>query len=578
MQTITAVADEARIPVLDNLKEPQRRILESYLEERCFAAGDRFIRQGDAGDGCYVIQEGSVRVEFVDEKQERPSVLGYLYAGALVGEMSIIGQPIRSADVYAQTDVRLRWLSSKSYAGLGRSAPEVALEFTQLLAQDMAYKIRQINSRLASYVAEEATPAEADAIVARAAASQNRFTSSWVAQFLADVPTDVEIIDAFLNRGINTVCMVADSILSSMDQYLMDLAGAGRVNRWVLPSERSVPAVAVGRWLATGELSLMTMQNSGFSNAMDYLRSVMQTHRIPGIVLASWRGFDAMLDDSEPHILIGDLTESDTVSTMGREHVYGERSGVGLAHDIAAAIEDARQGSLVCIRVSPPGFKKVYPLKTVADSQVAYLDQNYYAEVTARKGVPFSRVQEKPLLSRDEALREIHGRMEELNPFYIVGNGFNPRAMQGLRLTGRTFENAGGMGSSLAIAWGAAKSDPETVFVAIDGDQNAAMSEMEKVLVSDYPDNLYWFILNNRIGESVGPSVSLPLCPWHYDLAHVINTRSEPPGSFKYCRINNSGLKFADEGGQTMAREMGNLPAQAHLARRILAERGQGRT
>ena len=144
--------------------------------------------------------------------------------------------------------------------------------------------------------------------------------------------------------------------------------------------------------------------------------------------------------------------------------------------------------------------------------------------------------------------------------------------MQGLRLTERTFENAGGMGSTLAIAWGAAKSDPETVFVAIDGDQNATMSEMEKVLASDYPDNLHWFILNNGTGESVGPSTSLPLAPWHYELANVVNTRNEVPGSFKYARINASGLKFADGDARALAREIGNLPAQAQLARQLLAK------
>ena len=561
-----------RTSVLDGMAEAQRSVLDGYLEERRFAAGTRFIRQGDEGDGCYVIEEGSVRVELAEQSGQPRSVLGYLSAGALVGEMSIIGQPIRSADVYAQTDVRLRWLSAVRYVQLGRAAPEVALEFTRLVAQDMARKIRQVNARLTSYVTEEVSPDEADAIVERAVASQNRFTSSWAAQFLSDVPSDMDIVDTFRARGVDTVCMVADSILSSIDQYLMDLAEAGKVNRWVVPSERSIPAVAVGRWLATGEVSLMTMQNSGFSNAMDYLRSVMQTYRIPGIVLISWRGFDAMLDDSEPHILIGDLTEVDTVSTMGQQHVYGRRDGVGLAYDISAAIDDARAGNLVCIRVSPPGFTKAYALRPASDARVTYVDHDRYARVAARKGVAFGEVQRRPLVSRDEALIAIHERMAPLNPFYIVGNGFNPRAMQGLRLTERTFENAGGMGSTLAIAWGAAKSDPETVFVAIDGDQNATMSEMEKVLASDYPDNLHWFILNNGTGESVGPSTSLPLSPWHYELANVVNTRNEVPGSFKYARINASGLKFADGDARALAREIGNLPAQAQLARQLLAK------
>ena len=126
------------------------------------------------------------------------------------------------------------------------------------------------------------------------------------------------------------------------------------------------------------------------------------------------------------------------------------------------------------------------------------------------------------------------------------------------------------MGSSLAIAWGAAKSNPHQVFVAIDGDQNAVMNEMEKVLPSDYPANLDWYILNNGTGESVGPSLSLPLSPWHYELARVINTRNAPPGSFKPSRINASGLKFKSAAAQALAREIGNLPAQAHRARQIL--------
>ena len=146
--------------------------------------------------------------------------------------------------------------------------------------------------------------------------------------------------------------------------------------------------------------------------------------------------------------------------------------------------------------------------------------------------------------------------------------------MRALRLTERTFENAGGMGSTLAIAWGAAKSDPSRVYVAIDGDQNAQMNEMDKVLCSDYPENLYWFILDNGTGESVGTSRSRPLAPWFYDLARVIPTRNGAPGSFKHPRINASGLKFASPEAKALAAEIGNLPAQAHLARRILARRG----
>ena len=298
----------------------------------------------------------------------------------------------------------------------------------------------------------------------------------------------------------------------------------------------------------------------------------MLVHKIPGFVLSTWRGHDAEIDDSEPHILVGDVTDVDNKNTVGKENVKGRRNGIGLLHDLRESIDLVKGGRLVCFRVSPAGFRKSYPLREVTDAEIRYLDMDYYEARKTEKGRPFRKVQEEPLRTRDEAIKDIWAMIMDEKPFVVVGNGYLPRAFQALRLTRYSFENAGGMGSSLAIAWGAAKSNPEQNFVAIDGDQNAVMNEMEKVLSSDYPPNLRWFILNNGTGESVGTARSLPLSPIHYDMAYVINIKNEKPGSFKYPRINASGLKFDTEEAQELARNIGNLPAQAHLARRLLEE------
>ncbi|MBU3665668.1 MAG: cyclic nucleotide-binding domain-containing protein [Chthoniobacterales bacterium] len=563
-------ADRPSSDVLGQLLPAERQELLAHLEPREFPAGACIMRQGGEGDGCYLIRGGTARVELAQESGGRTIVLGYLGPGELVGEMSLAGVPRRSASVYAEDHVSVHWLSKKAYTALGKTSPAAALAFSRIIARDMARKMHDTNERLLSYVSPETTASEAENLVARAVAGHSPFASSWAEEFLSTVPTEKEIVDEFVASGMDTFCLVADSVFATMDQYISDLASAGKVNRWVVPSERSIPAVAVGRWLATGKLTVMSMQNSGFTNAMDYLRTVMLVHRVPGLVISSWRGFDALLDDSEPHILVGDVTDADNRNTLGEEHVFGQRSGVGLLRDLREAIEDAKRGNLSCLRISPPGFSRNYSLKRVADNIVPYLDPGSYEAITARKGKPFADVQKEPLISREDALCNIHAQMTHLDPFYIVGNGFNPRAMQGLRLTEYTFENAGGMGSTLAIAWGAAKSNPDQVFVAIDGDQNAVMNEMEKVLSSDYPENLYWFILNNGTGESVGPSVSLPLSPWHYQLAHVINTKNQEPGSFKHSRINASGLKFASPEASAIAQQIGNLPAQAHVARQLL--------
>jgi len=529
--------------------------------------------QGAPGDGCCFIQSGTVRVELSRASGEPPLVLGYISAGGVVGEMSLMGISTRTAGVCAESDVTVRWLSLDKFAELERSHPQVALALSRVILKDISRKVLETNERLLGYVPAEATPSEAADAVKRAVEQGSPFAASWTQEFLAEVPTDTQLVDAFLEAGMDTFCLVADSVFASMDEYLMDLAAAGKVNRWVVPSERSIPAVATGRWLATGKLTVMSMQNSGFTNAMDYLRTVMLVHRVPGLLISSWRGFEPALDDSEPHILVGDATDVDNRNTLGEAHVFGQRSGVGLMRDLRLSIADARAGHLSCLRVSPPGFARKYPLRQPEAPEPTPVDPEAYARTAAKKGRPLAEVRRHAPVTRDEALRHVHELMAHKDPFYIVGNGYNPRAMQALRLTASTFENAGGMGSTLAIAWGAAKSDPSRVFVAIDGDQNAQMNEMEKVLCSDYPENLYWFILNNGTGESVGTSRSLPLAPWFYDLAYVIQTKNDPPGSFKYPRVNASGLKFESDEARALAAEIGNLPAQAHLARRLLAKR-----
>ncbi len=349
-------------------------------------------------------------------------------------------------------------------------------------------------------------------------------------------------------------------------------------NRWVVPSERSIPAVAAGRWLATGKPTLMLMQNSGFSNAMDYLRTVMLVHKIPGLVISGWRGYNTEKDDSEPHVLVGQCSENDAINTLGKEHVFGQINGDNLIEHTLKALEDVLNGHVACINISPQGFKKTYPLQSVAVKDIPYINMDYYSRVTKLKGRSYPEVMMDEPISRADALWKIHHEMEGKQPFYIIGNGFNPRVMQALRISKNTFENAGGMGSSLAMAWGAAKSNPHQVFVAIDGDQNAVMNEMEKVLCSDYPENLYWYIINNGTGESVGTSLSLPLAPWHYELARVINTFNEAPEAFNYPRINASGLKFESLEAQELAQRIGNLPAQAALARNILAQMNLNQT
>ena len=118
------------------------------------------------------------------------------------------------------------------------------------------------------------------------------------------------------------------------------------------------------------------------------------------------------------------------------------------------------------------------------------------------------------------------------------------------------------MGGSLALGWGMAKSNPDMNFVVIDGDQNAMMGKMHEILAQDYPDNLQWVIVDNRFGTSVGVAKSPQLPQWYYDLAWVIDTIPEEPGTFPYPRVGKRGSYFDDDIAY-MESKLGPLPYHA---------------
>jgi CRP-like cAMP-binding protein len=82
-----------------------RALAASGAPERLLEAGTLIVAEGEAGDEMFLIRSGVVRVfrgHGVDE-----FTLGLLGSGDFFGEMSLIGDAVRSASVRAVTDVDL---------------------------------------------------------------------------------------------------------------------------------------------------------------------------------------------------------------------------------------------------------------------------------------------------------------------------------------------------------------------------------------------------------------------------------------------------------------------------------------
>jgi len=98
-----------------------------------YAAGEQLMRQGDPGEYLLLILDGSATAQVRDAPTGRPPV-GEFGPGDIVGEMSLITNAPRMADVVAQTRVRARLLTASEFHDLADSHPEVRVLLTNMVA------------------------------------------------------------------------------------------------------------------------------------------------------------------------------------------------------------------------------------------------------------------------------------------------------------------------------------------------------------------------------------------------------------------------------------------------------------
>ena len=89
---------------------------------REYSAGDYIVRQGDLGLGLYFITSGQVKVEI--ERNAVKTVVAHLEAGSFLGELSIIDNKPRSANVICLTDTSCLLLTRDSFQKLMNKYPE----------------------------------------------------------------------------------------------------------------------------------------------------------------------------------------------------------------------------------------------------------------------------------------------------------------------------------------------------------------------------------------------------------------------------------------------------------------------
>ena len=108
-------------------------------------AGDALFQTGDAGDGCYRLDKGLLKVSLISP-QVRERIIAIIIPGAVVGDLAVIDGLPRSASVHALTDCELRRLSRAAFEQLAQEHPEIH----QYLVKLLAARLRQADDIIAS--------------------------------------------------------------------------------------------------------------------------------------------------------------------------------------------------------------------------------------------------------------------------------------------------------------------------------------------------------------------------------------------------------------------------------------------
>lgn len=124
-----------RVPVLSGLDDELLSRLAEQVATVSVRAGDWLVREGDVADSLYVIRSG--RLEVIAEGPPE-TVIRLLRRGAVLGELALLTEEVRSASVRARRDSELLKLGRRQFEDLISDAPGFALGLTHAMGAQLA--------------------------------------------------------------------------------------------------------------------------------------------------------------------------------------------------------------------------------------------------------------------------------------------------------------------------------------------------------------------------------------------------------------------------------------------------------
>ncbi len=288
------------------------------------------------------------------------------------------------------------------------------------------------------------------------------------------------LFEALDRLGVKFFTGVPDSLLNDFCLYMANNIPDSR--HVMAANEGNAIGIAAGNYMATGNIPVVYMQNSGIGNAANPLLSLTHdcVYAIPMILVIGWRG-DPSINDHAQHKKQGELTPV-LMNDM----------------DIPYEILDSDDTVIDKFTWAVNKAKEISsPVALIAKK--AILTQKEKKQTYA----------ESPLMNREEAIAAVIDVFGE-DAVYLGTTGRATREVnEQLKLhgigEGHEWQNVGSMGHASSVGLGLALGRPDKRIVVFDGDAAAVMHLGALATNCRYKaPNLIHIVLNNGVNESVG--------------------------------------------------------------------------
>jgi CRP-like cAMP-binding protein len=132
-------------PLFRELNETERAQVLVIGQIRAYRSEEVIFREGDAGDGLYIVIDGNVRISKHTASGEE--ALAVLEPNAFFGEMALVDFSTRAADAVANVPTQTFFIPLKELRSLIETHHSIALKVLYALCEVLTVRLRETNER-----------------------------------------------------------------------------------------------------------------------------------------------------------------------------------------------------------------------------------------------------------------------------------------------------------------------------------------------------------------------------------------------------------------------------------------------